>query len=712
MAVPIIPKTECYTTPAKKSSSFGLEMNASTLKALSQTLYDYKIEAVVREYSTNITDSHNDSGKEGVAGFVHVPTKLKPVIEFHDKGLGMSEETIFNVYTVFGCSTKRDDNSTNGSLGFGSKAFNTVSDQMTVTSVKDGIKTVVLCYKDRKGELTADVKSSSKTEDENGTVVSIPVELSKVGTWQLVAAKVLGAFRVPHNTNGFGEYQGHFEQVKTFCNEVRTEGSKFYQNPNTAMENLRSNTWVLMGDVLYDLPDFKSLLPNKGDYLEAVEGMVTQGFYVTEFPIGDIDHAPSRETVSYDQDTFMKCKHRIRKDLIKHFNSFKEELGNMKNISYYRFYKKYRNTPIYTTLKDIALPFLKGKTLRYVCPSSKHDWKFSKLLLLANKEVYGKVRGLVPCAGNFRQMFSSSVELFDQCRILNINNPVILYSEKDKGIYKIQETLKNASEDLVREDVLVVDSYEKAQNLLNFFGEGDVLCGDKYSPKKAKRKCGGNSKRGSYGIKEDYHTTGTVYTLTEKGYTSEFKMIDLSEEGTVYLKPEGIKIKALVKGKTNTLTMSRNLSELLRGVGIKRVVVENKNNQGKISRSGVVLIDDVITKTLKPLKRDMIRGSVWQGKYNLSAYDKPLKPKLPELNKFNKKVCKVHPLAEVALRISKFHLDTTPMYQKEMETKRKLVNKVEDSLETLYNRLPLWNNVRTLDEEKVTHYLRLEKIIK
>lgn len=713
MAVPIIPKSECYNKPSKKSSSFGLEMNASTLKALSQTLYDYKIEAVLREYSTNITDSHNDSGKEGLAGYVHVPTKLKPVVEFHDFGLGMSEETIFSVYTVFGCSTKRGDNTTSGSLGFGSKSFNTVSDQMTVTSTKDGVKTVVLCYKDRKGELTADVKSSTKTNDPNGTVISIPVDPAKVSLWQSTAARVLGAFRTPHKTNGFGDYQSRYDQMVAMCKEVRENGTMFYQNRNSVMNDLRSNTWVLMGDVMYTLPDFDTLLPSSGEFLPAVKGMISTGTYITEFKIGEVDHAPSRESISYDEETFIRCKHRVRKDIIKHFKKFQVELGDMKNISFYRFYNKYYDTPIYESLWDIPLPFLRGKTLRTVCPSKSHAYCYNRMLFLSNFDKYGKIRGLVPDAGNYRQIFSSSVELFDQGRLCNITDPVILYSENEKGIYKIQETCKNSSEKLGKDNILVVDSLVAAQNVYDFFGCGQILCGDTYSPEKVKRAKGEGNKRGSFGIKEDYQTTGHVYTISENRYTSSFGMIDLSEEGVCYIGMEGIEVSGIVKGKKTNLSMSYRLAELLYKVGVRKVVVENKNNTGKIKRSGIKSVDSVIASTVKPLKKDIIKGSVWGNKFNLPRHDEPLRNRLPAVRKFDSRAdVTINPLAESILNISKFGLESTKAYKKELESQNKLYNKVEESLQDMYTKLPLWKHVRVLDEEKIEHYLKLEKIIK
>lgn len=712
MAVPIIPKSECYNKPSKKSSSFGLEMNASTLKALSQTLYDYKIEAVLREYSTNITDSHNDSGKEGLAGYVHVPTKLKPVVEFHDSGLGMSEDTIFSVYTVFGCSTKRDDNTTNGSLGFGSKSFNTVSDQMTVTSTKDGTKTVVLCYKDRKGELTADIKSSTKTDEPNGTVVSIPVDPAKVSQWQSAAARVLGAFRVPHKTNGFGAYEAEYQQMLTLCEEVRDSGTKFYKNTNNVMGNMRSRHWVLMGDVLYTLPDFHSLLPSKGSYVDSVKCVVDTGMYVTHFNIGEVDHHPSRESISYDEDTFIKCKHRVRQDTVMYLRNFQRELGDIKNISLYRFFHKYKETAVYESLWEVPLPFLRGNILSNVCPRQHTTWGYKKLLLLANKERYGKIRGMIPDANGYSEIFSSAVELLDQKRLVSIRNPLIMYSDNPKGIYKIRNTIDKASETLNREHALVVDSLEMAQNVYDFFGEGDVICGDEFSPEKTKRKSGKGGKRGSLGIKEDYQTAGTVYTLRDNGYSSQFEMVDLSGGGVCYMQQDGIKVTGVVKGTETKLLVCSRVATLLFRAGVTKVVVENQNNKGKISRSGIADAGTFLTNTVKPLKKDIIKAKVWSHKYGLCSYDEPLRDKLTTIKKFDERLVKPEPILEAVLGVSDFNLKTTKLYENQMETKRKLIKKVDESLENTYNKLPLWKTVRTMDEDSINHYLKLEKFIK
>ena len=62
MAIPVTPEYEVNVGKSKESQDFGFHFSAKLARTLAETLYDYKVEAVVREYSTNITDSHTDAG--------------------------------------------------------------------------------------------------------------------------------------------------------------------------------------------------------------------------------------------------------------------------------------------------------------------------------------------------------------------------------------------------------------------------------------------------------------------------------------------------------------------------------------------------------------------------------------------------------------------------------------------------------------------------
>ena len=716
MAIPVAVENEVIIGKSIRSEVCGMEMNASVVKAVTATLYDYKKEAVVREYSTNITDSHNDSGKRSLKGYIHVPTKMNPVIEFHDFGLGMSEDTIYSVYTVLGKSTKRGDNTTNGSLGFGSKSYGTVCDQMTVTSIKDGIKTVVICYKDRTGMLAADTKSVTETDQPNGTIVSIPVKPNEVHQWQETAAKVLGAFEVPHEVNTFGDYQDVFEETVKLCNTVREKGTVFNQKPTWLMNSLRSSKWVLMGDVIYTLPDFETLLPNL-KVKNILEGISSSGFYMTHFNIGELDHAPSRESISYDDQTFFKVKTRVKKDVVSYLRDFEKQVGNLSGMSYYKFRRKFEGTQVYAAVKDIKFPFLDGNPLSYICPTIRGERSFIPKMFLLNEAKYGKIKGKVLSSGfEYRNaVFSASIHSFDQRRLFAIESPVILYSENEKGLYKTKETVNNASEILNKRDILVAESKEKAENILSWFGEGEVICGDKFSPEKVKRVSSGKgNSRGGYGVKEDWETIGKVFKLTETGYTTNFEKIDLSEEGVLFLPENNIEIKGIVKGTVTRLTMSNRIANVLKAKGINKVVQLNKNNSGKISRSGVEGVDSFLKKVVKEHKVEIIKSDLWADIHvPVYARDVPLLVKSKTNRTLKARQFKPCSLVQNICKISNFGLNSTKLYKKELNRKTELENKVVQEVEVIKEKLPLWDTVKhTQDKEKIEHYLRLEKVIK
>ena len=646
-----------------------------------------------------------------MAGYVKLPTKFDPTVEFHDTGLGMSKETIFNTYTVFGKSTKRGDNVTSGSLGYGSKAFCTVADQMTVTSVKDGKKTVMLCYKNRKGELTADVKNESLTDEPNGTVISIPVDLGKVNQWLSTAARVLGAFRVPHEVNSFGGYEPEYDQMVEMCKQVRENGSMFYQIPNRVMKDMRANAFALMGDVMYELPEYEALLP-KTSVTDTALGMLGNGLYVANFNIGDLDHAPSREAISYDDETFLKVKHKVRKDFVKEVNNFTEMLGG-KSMSFYRFWHKFADTAVYESLKEVKLPFLRGHTMRWLMTGSTRSWDSTKVMFLGNQSIYGNIKGMVLSANQDSTVYSGNVDTFYQNRLLAISNPLIMYSENEKGTHKIKQTLENAQKNHTG-DVLLCENKQFAENLLEFFGVGKVEVSGQYSPEKIKKKSSGNRVGVSHGIKEDWETVGQVREITEYGYSSHYGKVDLSEEGVYFLEDTNnhMKVKSIVKGQTTYLDMNTRISQILGKYGVRKIVLVNLNNKGKIKRSGIENIDQVWTRIIKENKMDIIKATIWEGESRFDGYTKLLVQGLADFRKLVSREPKTDSLGYELSRVSNFHLDKTKGFELERTRKIALKKRINEKVKNTKKNLPLWSAVSRQDEESVRYYLKLEKVIK
>lgn len=130
--------------------------------------------AVIREYFTNAVDAHVAVGQTAPV-IVTLPTWDSPMYVVQDSGIGMSTEDIKNIYAQYGASTKRNTNDQVGAFGLGCKSALTTTDQFTVISNKNGIKSTVLISKTESGVNTVNIVNVTETPEANGTTVKIPI---------------------------------------------------------------------------------------------------------------------------------------------------------------------------------------------------------------------------------------------------------------------------------------------------------------------------------------------------------------------------------------------------------------------------------------------------------------------------------------------------------------------------------------------------------
>ena len=145
------------------------------LMTLLTDLYSDPQGAVIREYSTNAWDSHIDAGNTQTPIEVTTPNNLDPYFKVKDYGIGMNADDIRRVYSLYGASTKRQQTTTNGSMGIGAKSALTISNQFMVVGVKHGIKTHVSVSRDSDGSAFMEIVSETPTTEPNGVEVIVPV---------------------------------------------------------------------------------------------------------------------------------------------------------------------------------------------------------------------------------------------------------------------------------------------------------------------------------------------------------------------------------------------------------------------------------------------------------------------------------------------------------------------------------------------------------
>lgn len=128
--------------------------------------------AVLREYVSNAVDAVNGITDGKVTVILPSSNADSSELVIKDNGCGMSEDFVINHLNSYADSSKRDDTASIGSKGIGSKSAFSITDKFTITTVKDGVKTVAVNDK-KNGQL---LHESTPTDEPDGTIVSIPVD--------------------------------------------------------------------------------------------------------------------------------------------------------------------------------------------------------------------------------------------------------------------------------------------------------------------------------------------------------------------------------------------------------------------------------------------------------------------------------------------------------------------------------------------------------
>jgi len=245
-------------------------------------LYSDNALAVLREYSTNARDVHI---KYKIARPIEVtlPSRLSNTLTIKDFGPGMDGDDMEITYTHYGRSNKRESADENGFLGLGSKSALTYTTTFTVVSVKDGIKTQAVVFRDEEGLLHINIVAESPTTDLSGTIVTIPTKLGDNFTDKAREFyKVWDKGTVLVN----GEQPKHISEEDGWT----VLGDHYIRiNQNGYRSESRMN--VVMGNVTY-----KVEMPTPSSFRVGIETF-------TFVPNGSVKFVPSREALDLKPST-------------------------------------------------------------------------------------------------------------------------------------------------------------------------------------------------------------------------------------------------------------------------------------------------------------------------------------------------------------------------------------------------------------------------
>lgn len=140
-----------------------------------QNPYKNEIGSLIREVTSNIIDSHTEA-KVNDAGIIRYSKDESGFyVSFIDVGLGMSTDTIDNIYSNYLKSTKENSNDFVGCFGIGSKSPLSYQDMFYINTRYDDIEYNYIMRKGEEGP-EIDLITSSATTERNGTEIKLYIK--------------------------------------------------------------------------------------------------------------------------------------------------------------------------------------------------------------------------------------------------------------------------------------------------------------------------------------------------------------------------------------------------------------------------------------------------------------------------------------------------------------------------------------------------------
>lgn len=288
-----------------------MKMKASPIafQILSSGLYSNKVQAVIRELSTNCADAHVAAGTQDRPFIVHLPNRIEPYFRVRDFGTGMSRDNVENRFSTYFDSTKTDSNDFTGCLGLGSKSPFSISDSFSVVSFFGGKKMAFSCYLSENGTPKVSFLGEIDSDEPNGVEITVPVSQDMIWQFKGEAEKVYRWFIHRPTITGVDLQITDFEVV------LSGNGWKVLRDDNESCK-------VVMGNVAYPLPN-----EIRARHLAFPDNC----FLVLEMPIGACSIAASREALGVDEPTRKMLKETLAKVSVELLEALQRQINSKEN---------------------------------------------------------------------------------------------------------------------------------------------------------------------------------------------------------------------------------------------------------------------------------------------------------------------------------------------------------------------------------------------
>lgn len=290
-----------------KEIDFGIEYEdmPQIMDLLRNKMYENKIRAILREYSTNAVDANIEGGNKDKLIKVDLPTRINPCLKIRDFGPGLSEDEITRIYTKYGKSTKRDSNEVTGALGLGCKSAFCYTDMFQIISWNNGTKTIYTSYIDESKRGKIRVDHTEKSTEPNGIQIVIPVtDKNDLHAFVQEAKFVYRFFNPRPEITGYTNAD-IFGEEKTPI--MKGDDWRVYDRES----HYHGTSYAVMGNIGYPINlNNKELTEGLPNSIYQFLSNLTVEF---DFAIGDLSFTASREGLEYNKNTISSITEKAKK---------------------------------------------------------------------------------------------------------------------------------------------------------------------------------------------------------------------------------------------------------------------------------------------------------------------------------------------------------------------------------------------------------------
>jgi hypothetical protein len=272
------------------------------ISSLLRNNYSNTILATIRETYANAVDANKENNLSPERIEVKSPTSFDQTFSVRDYGSGLSRDQIFNLYSKFGKSTKRNSNSLIGGYGIGRFAPLSYKDSFTVTSYYNGNKSIYSLYISEENDTKIDEVFSEPTSEANGICISVGVSKNDLTKFNQEIASFFSNFEVLPT---FLNIQNHITKPEIVASGVDWQIRKSDSSYNSYSIGEQG---IVMGGIYY--PINAELLDIKTEEYYAWTKYLNKLVFIAD--IGSVSLHHSRESLEYNKTTKSYLKSRYQ----------------------------------------------------------------------------------------------------------------------------------------------------------------------------------------------------------------------------------------------------------------------------------------------------------------------------------------------------------------------------------------------------------------